>query len=67
MFKIQRVRNDKVEEVSVEFSKAKSINVLQINDSGGRKTGRAVGYAILGGLAAMGVILIITLVAIANN
>ena len=66
-FKIQRVRNDKVEEVSVDFQKAKSIKVVAVNDSGASKTGRTVGWVVLGGLATLGIILIVTLAAFANN
>ena len=66
-FKIQRVRNDKVEDVSVDFQKTKSIKVVAVNDTAASKTGRTVGWVVLGGLAALGVIMLVTLVAIANN
>jgi hypothetical protein len=67
VFKIQRVRNDKVEEVSVDFAKAKSIKVVAVNDTVASKTGRTVGWVVLGGLATLGIILIATLAAFANN
>ena len=66
-FKIQRVRNDKVEEVNVDFAKAKSIKVVAVNDTAASKTGRTVGWVVLGGLATLGIILIATLAAFANN
>lgn len=66
-FKVQRVRNDKVEDISVDFVKTKSIKVVAVNDTAASKTGRTVGWVVLGGLAALGVIMLVTLVAIANN
>lgn len=60
-FSVQTVHNEKVETVAVEYENAKSVKVIAVKDAQrgtGAKTG---GWVLIGGLAAVGAIAIISI------
>jgi hypothetical protein len=65
-FTVQRVKNEQVETVSLTFQSVKSIKLQSGVESGGSKTGQTVMWAVVGGLAAVGVLAIVGL-AMAGN
>jgi hypothetical protein len=67
-FVVQRIQNQKLESMTIPFSDAKSIKVLATKDeSAGAKAGKTAGWIILGGLAGVGVIVLIAMIAYAAH
>jgi len=58
-FSVQTVRNDKVETVAVEFTKAKSVKLLAMKDDQRGSGKKTAGWIVLGGLAALGTIVVV--------
>jgi hypothetical protein len=67
-FTLKTVMGDKVVDRQLRFDETKSINVTKTKyQPEGSQRGRTVGYVVLGGLAALGVILVVTLAVIASG
>ena len=66
-FAVQTVRNEKVETLAVEYKNVKSVKVLALKDEP-RKRGRSTaGWVVIGGLAALGTILVVGIVLVSDR
>ena len=60
-FSVQTVRNEKVETIGVEYARAKSVKVIARAGEHRRGGAGTAGWVVVGGLAAIGTIAVITL------
>lgn len=61
-FNVQTIQNGKLTSVPLAYDDVKSVKIAAANESAGHKTGRTIGWIVVGGLAGLGAL---SLVAIA--
>lgn len=62
-FVVQRVKNEKVESLNLSYQDVKNIKIAAGAQGTGSKVGRTVAYVVLGGLATLGIIVLIAVAA----
>ncbi len=67
-FSVQTARNEKVETVAVEYKNTKSVKVVAMKDDHQQSGKSTAGWVLMGGLAALGTILVVAIaVALASS
>jgi len=64
---VQRFQNGKLETLAIAYSDVKSVKVTAAKEPPGGKAGKTAGWIILGGLAALGVLMLVGLIMMATG